>query len=127
MWLCRHFTIADSDLVVNAAQLASIVADFEYVVPAGGMTGSIVAHAVDTVNAQVDYDGDLALLWTLTEGGNVGSIEARSMSSVASGPVYNVTSVVDYGNNAYFTRTAETISNFLVSAEGGYGGNQFDW
>ena len=125
--MCRHFTITDSDLVVNADQLASIVGGIEYVVPAGGMEGRILAHAVDTVNEQVDYDGDLALLWTLTEGGNVGSLEARSVSSVASGPVYNVSSVVDYGHNAYFTRTVETTSNFLVSAEGGYGGDQFDW
>ena len=123
----RHFTITDSDLVVNAAQLASIVGSIEYVVPAGGMQGSIKTHAVDTVNKQVDYDGDLSLLWTLTEGGNVGSIEARTMSSVASGPVYNVTSLFDYGHNEYFTRTVDTTSNFLVSAEGGYGGDQFDW
>ena len=124
---CRHFTITDSDLVVNAAQLASIVANIDYVVPAGGMQGSIRAHAVDTVDEKVDYDGDLSLLWTLTEGGNVGSIEARSMSSVASGPVYDVRSVFDYGHHEYFTRTEETTSNFLVSAEGGYGGDQFDW
>ena len=125
-WI-RHFTVTDSDLVVNAAQLASIVGSIYYEVPAGAMSGNITAHAVDTANGQVDYDGSLYLVWELTEGGEVGVVVARSASSVASGPVYDVASEFRYGNNEYFLKTVESTSHFLVSAVGGYGGKPIKW
>ena len=125
--LHRHFTIRDSDLVVNSEQQASITGAIEYVVPPGGMEGSIRANAQDVVNGEVDYIGNVALLWTVSEGGSVANIAASSMSAVSTGEIYNVSSVLAYGNNAYFTRTVETTSNFLVSADGGYGGDAYDW
>ena len=125
-WI-RHFTVTDSDLVVNAAQLASIVGSIYYEVPAGAMSGNITAHAVDTVNGQVDYDGNLYVVWELTEGGEVGVVAARSASSVASGPVYDVASEFSYGNNKYFMETVDSTANFLVNAAGGYGGKPVKW
>ncbi len=112
---------------MHGDQLASIVGSIEFVVPADGMTGSLTAQAVDTANGEVDYDGNLALLWTLSDGGSVGNMRARSMSAVSSGPVYNVSSVFMYGHNAFLVEAMETVAAFLVNAKGAYGGDANDW
>ena len=123
----RWFTVLDSDLVVNANQLASITADIEYNVPAGGLDGNIKANAKDVVNGETDFIGNMGLLWAISDGGNAANFVVVSAADVASGPVYNASSEFIYGSNKYYFDAIDTVSSFLSNATGGYGGDAYQW
>ena len=117
----------DSDLVVDAEQLASITAEIDYDVPAGGLTGEISSRARDTVNGNTDFLGNLGVTWHISDGGNTADFTAVSAVDVASGSVYSVSSDFNYGSNQYSLMTTETVSDFVLSADGGYGGDSYQW
>ena len=117
----------ESDLLVNAEQLASVTAEIDYNVPAGGLMGDIKAHAKDMVNDKADYVGNMGVTWTISDGGNTADFTAVSAVALASGPVYNVSSDFSYGSNHYSLFAIDPVSNFLVSADGGYGGDEYQW
>ena len=123
----RHFSIVESDLVVNNEQLSNITGVIAYVVPSGGMQGSITSQALDVVNGLVHFTGDVGLEWLLSDGGIIGSVHARSAMNVSSGPVCDMTSVLEYGNNHYYLHSVESTSQYEMSAEGGYGGDVHNW
>jgi hypothetical protein len=121
------FTIDGSDVVVNNDQVAGINGDIFYVVPPGAMTGSITTQGRDVVNGDLQFFANAGLSWLLTEGGNVGDVNARCAAELASGHLFNATGVFDYGNNEYSLDVTETVSDFVADAVGTYGGNQYDW
>ena len=119
----------ESDLVVNANQLASITANIEYTVPVGGMDGSIKANAKDVVNGETDFIGNMGLVWTISA--DVDNAAANfavvSAVTVASGLVYNTSSDLVYGSNKYHIAVMESVSQLLTMAHGGYGGDIYQW
>ena len=119
--------MSESDLVVNAQQLASIVGNIKYDVPAGGMQGYITADAKDVASGKTEFVGESEVSWLVSSGGSMAAISATSTASLASGPLYAVVGGVDYGRNKYLVSVEDKTSNFLVNATGGYGGNGYNW
>jgi hypothetical protein len=114
--------------VVNGDQLAVVTGDILYVVPAGGMTGAVTVQGQDTANGNLQFYGNAAVDWVLRDGGSVGEVNARSASILTPhGVIYNVTGLFDYGNNQYLLNIADPVSEFLTTAQGTYGGDQFNW
>jgi hypothetical protein len=122
-----YFTVQQSDVVVDGDQVAAVTGDIYYVVPSGGMTGSITTQALDIVDHKMEFKGDAELKWNLQDGGNEGEINAHSKALLSSGYVYNVTGEFDYGNNQYSLDVTDNINDFLADANGRYGGNQYHW
>ena len=115
----------DSELVVNAHQLAGITADIEYNVPVGGLDGSIKANAKDVVNGDTEFVGNMELLWAISA--DAANFAAVSVVDSASGHVYNFSSDVNYGSNSYSVSAIETVSKLWTNANGGYGGDVHQW
>jgi hypothetical protein len=109
-------TVAESTVVVNGDQVASIVAAAYYDVPMGAEEGSISLEITDTVNGNQEFFTNNMLTWNITEDSNLISVEAYSVAALTEDDeVYNArgTFQLNLADKVYALSIADTPNDYM--------------